>query len=383
MLEETTDDGTQITRIQYTIGDDVIGQTRSSSADGGTTWTAGSTQYLLYDGHGSTRQLLNHSGTVQDTYNYDGYGVMLSDGSGAEAASTAARNDTSLLYCGEQYDANLDQYYLRARWYNPANGLFNRVDPFSGNTQDPQSLHKYLYCHANPINNIDPSGMMTLPDLLVSVAIVAMLTAVMLPAYRGAYRQAKAIASRAGFNNIFTAIFKGAFTLNDWKQVLFGYWRGAGAGAVNILDLLSFRQIDPLHEYRDNLWQSEGLDESWVGSASNTFAWIGTTSLYAAAAVWAWSAVGGGGTMDIAVSKGAAPYFIHVEYGVGGVFEQAVLGTGACGLGGMTIIHAGGQGALLTGIPVLFPSAVLVDSGYAFSCVTAAIHAWARGWGLP
>jgi hypothetical protein len=47
---------------------------------------------------------------------------------------------------------------LRARWYNPQNGLFNRIDPFSGNTHDPQSLHKYLYCHANPINAIDPSG---------------------------------------------------------------------------------------------------------------------------------------------------------------------------------------------------------------------------------
>jgi len=49
-------------------------------------------------------------------------------------------------------------YYLRARYYNPLNGRFNRIDPFSGNTQDPQSLHKYLYCHANPINATDPSG---------------------------------------------------------------------------------------------------------------------------------------------------------------------------------------------------------------------------------
>jgi len=49
-------------------------------------------------------------------------------------------------------------YYLRARYYNPQNGRFNRIDPFSGNYSDPQSLHKYLYCHANPINAIDPSG---------------------------------------------------------------------------------------------------------------------------------------------------------------------------------------------------------------------------------
>jgi len=32
------------------------------------------------------------------------------------------------------------------------------MDPYAGNTSDPQSLHKYLYCHANPVNGIDPSG---------------------------------------------------------------------------------------------------------------------------------------------------------------------------------------------------------------------------------
>ncbi len=64
-----------------------------------------------------------------------------------------------MLYAGEQYDASASMYYNRARYYNPANGTFNRVDPYSGNTRDPQSLHKYAYCHNNPINGIDPSGM--------------------------------------------------------------------------------------------------------------------------------------------------------------------------------------------------------------------------------
>jgi RHS repeat-associated protein len=72
---------------------------------------------------------------------------------------TAAENaGTSLLYAGEQYDSELSQYYLRARYYNPWSGTFNRMDPFAGNNQDPQSLHKYLYCHANPVNGIDPTG---------------------------------------------------------------------------------------------------------------------------------------------------------------------------------------------------------------------------------
>ncbi len=49
--------------------------------------------------------------------------------------------------------------YLRARYYNPASGSFNRLDPFAGNMQDPQSLHKYLYVHGDPIQGIDPTGL--------------------------------------------------------------------------------------------------------------------------------------------------------------------------------------------------------------------------------
>lgn len=76
------------------------------------------TQYLLYDGHNSTRQLVSDTGAVQDSYSYDGYGVMLGDSTTPNPAKTT---DTSLLYSGEQYDGNLDQYYLRARYYNQKN----------------------------------------------------------------------------------------------------------------------------------------------------------------------------------------------------------------------------------------------------------------------
>lgn len=65
---------------------------------------------------------------------------------------------TALLYAGEIWDAHSQQYYLRARYYDQNIGRFNRMDPFGGNNQDPQSLHKYLYAHCNPTNNIDPSG---------------------------------------------------------------------------------------------------------------------------------------------------------------------------------------------------------------------------------
>jgi RHS repeat-associated protein len=62
------------------------------------------------------------------------------------------------LYSGEQFDSKIGQQYLRARYYDPATGRFNRLDPFFGNQAEPQSLHKYLYTHGDPVNAVDPSG---------------------------------------------------------------------------------------------------------------------------------------------------------------------------------------------------------------------------------
>ncbi len=114
----------------------------------------------MYDGHGSTRQLVNNTGaTVLEDYSYDAYGVMLGGNPGS--ASNPDAPATNLLYAGEQFDIDAQQYYFRARYYDPLNGRFNRMDDFAGSTQDPQSLHKYLYCHANPVNNVDPSGQLS------------------------------------------------------------------------------------------------------------------------------------------------------------------------------------------------------------------------------
>jgi RHS repeat-associated protein len=83
-----------------------------------------------------------------------------------------------MLYAGEQFDTDTQQYYLRARYYDQNTGRFNRMDPFTGNNQDPQSLHKYLYCHANPINATDPTGKLgdfSLVGMMMAFGIAAIL----------------------------------------------------------------------------------------------------------------------------------------------------------------------------------------------------------------
>ncbi len=62
--------------------------------------------------------------------------------------------------------------------YNPNTGRFNRMDPFTGNKEKPQSLHKYVYVHNNPINRVDPTGRFaTMTELNVSTAIQAQIQA--------------------------------------------------------------------------------------------------------------------------------------------------------------------------------------------------------------
>ncbi len=88
--------------------------------------------------------------------NYDAYGNLLDADS---QVWTGALPLTSYMYSGEAFDFGTGQQYLRARWYDPTNGRFNQLDPFAGNSSDPQSFHKYAYVHGDPVNGVDPSGM--------------------------------------------------------------------------------------------------------------------------------------------------------------------------------------------------------------------------------
>ena len=54
---------------------------------------------------------------------------------------------------GQQYDPVSQQYYLRARYYNPVIGRFTQEDTYRGD-----GLNLYAYCRNNPVYYVDPSG---------------------------------------------------------------------------------------------------------------------------------------------------------------------------------------------------------------------------------
>lgn len=115
-LEETqrTANGAVQKATSYILGLDVVGQAVQSA--GGPI----SRMYLSYDGHGSTRLLLQQDGQIVagQVYSYDAYGLAL----GFEP-STAL---TSLLFSGEQTDATGLQD-LRARYYDARPGRFAKL----------------------------------------------------------------------------------------------------------------------------------------------------------------------------------------------------------------------------------------------------------------
>ena len=100
--------------------------------------------YYHQDEQLSTALVTDNTGRVRNYYRYDAFGGMLA---GEEGVSNRIR------YTGQQYDEISEQYYLRARYYNPVVGRFLQEDVYEGD-----GLNLYAYCRNNPVVYYDPSG---------------------------------------------------------------------------------------------------------------------------------------------------------------------------------------------------------------------------------
>lgn len=144
---------------QYSYGHDLVSQRQLIGAE----WRV---SFYGYDGHGSVRYLTDAGGAVTDTYAFDAFGNLV-------ARTGATPND--YLYAGEQFDAGVGLYYLRARYMNPEGGRFLTMDPFGGAAFDPRSLHKYLYTGNQPTDRIDPSGLYDFLTTYANIGIIGIL----------------------------------------------------------------------------------------------------------------------------------------------------------------------------------------------------------------
>jgi RHS repeat-associated protein len=139
VLTET--DENDVTTVVYTNEPNQFGNLISQRR-GSTTST------YHYDALGSTRELTDSTETVTDTYIYTAFG---------ETVATTGTTTNSFRYVGEHgyyFNTETDDYYVRARTYDPENGRWKSSDP-DGFDDDS---NQYRYAQSRPVQMIDPSG---------------------------------------------------------------------------------------------------------------------------------------------------------------------------------------------------------------------------------
>ena len=105
--------------------------------------------YYVTDMHGNVVQLLDESGNVTKTYEYDSFG---------NEVKPEKKDGNPYRYCGEYYDKETEEVYLRARYYEPSVGRFITRDTYTGESDEPLSLHLYTYCENDGVNYVDCDG---------------------------------------------------------------------------------------------------------------------------------------------------------------------------------------------------------------------------------
>lgn len=111
----------------------------------------GRNYYYTYNTLKEITGLTDSAGNVVASYTYDAWGNILSQ-SGTMAAENKVR------YKGYRYDDETKLYYLIARYYQPAEGVFLSTDPEGGDTDDPKTQNGYAYATSNPVMMSDPDG---------------------------------------------------------------------------------------------------------------------------------------------------------------------------------------------------------------------------------
>ena len=100
--------------------------------------------HYVSDEQGSITHVLSEDAEILNHYSYDAFGNII---------EKTEKVENRFCYNGEMLDPVTQQYYLRARFYNPVIGRFTQEDTYYGD-----GLKLYQYCQANPVGYVDPSG---------------------------------------------------------------------------------------------------------------------------------------------------------------------------------------------------------------------------------
>ena len=119
----------------------------------------GTRYYARLDGLGNVLALTDTTKAVKSTYQYDDWGQLTAGGDSASFSGVDRMRWKGTLWMGPE----VELYYMRNRWYEPASGRFL--------TEDPKGLaggiNPLPYAGNDPVNRADPLGLQTRLDPIV------------------------------------------------------------------------------------------------------------------------------------------------------------------------------------------------------------------------
>ncbi len=144
ILTET--DGNDDTQAVYTLKPAAYGNLLSQRRKEGELWVP---HFFHFDALGSTSELTDINESASDSYIYRAYGKQVANiGNTINPFRWVGR-------LGYFEDAELEQYYVRARHYSPGLARWLSEDPIGYES----GVNRYAFCSANPIKWSDPLGL--------------------------------------------------------------------------------------------------------------------------------------------------------------------------------------------------------------------------------
>ena len=128
----------------------------SSQITGGSEIVSTAKKYYLKDHLGSTRRVVDASGSLLESYDYYPFGLVRS--------SSVSGEGTKQTFTGKEKDDETGFYYFGSRYYNPALAGWMATDP-AGQFHSPYSYG------GNPVMFVDPDGEFVFSALIPGVGI--------------------------------------------------------------------------------------------------------------------------------------------------------------------------------------------------------------------